>query len=58
MKTSGASSETSMVVTIVVIAVALLVTFAGGPSEFMGIVNHSLKVALEFCMHLYKGAHA
>jgi hypothetical protein len=56
MRTSGASTEKSMSVTVFVIAAALLVMFAGGPSEFMRIVDHSVKVAVDYCAQLYHGS--
>jgi hypothetical protein len=56
MRTSGASTETTMTVMVILIAAALLVIFAGGPSEFMRFIDHSLKVAVEFCGQLYQGS--
>ncbi len=35
MRTSGATTETSMTIVVVVIAFTLLVFFAGGPREFL-----------------------
>lgn len=43
MRTSGAPNETSMIIVVGVIAVALLVVLAGGPSEFMYTVERGLR---------------
>ena len=56
MRTSGASTETNMSVAVFVIAAALLVFFAGGPSECMRIFDHTVKVAFEYCAQLYHGS--
>ena len=53
MRTNGASSETSMVLIVIVIAGALLVMLAGGPSDVMHFINNSVKVTLEYCAGLY-----
>ena len=45
-----------MTVTVFVIALALLVMFAGGPSEFMHILNNSMKGVVEFGAQLYHGS--
>ena len=43
MRTSGATSETSMTIVVIVIAFTLLVFFAGGPREFLLIVQRTVQ---------------
>ena len=43
MRTSGATSETSMTIVVVVIAFTLLVFFAGGPREFLLAVQRTVE---------------
>jgi hypothetical protein len=45
-----------MTAAVILIAVALLVMLAGGPSEFMRIVDHSVKAAVKYCAELYHGS--
>lgn len=47
MRTSGAPTESSMVVAMLVIAVAILMVLAGGPAEFLLTLEHMLWAAGE-----------
>jgi hypothetical protein len=42
MRTSGATTETSMTIVVIVIAFTLLVFFAGGPREFLLAVQRTV----------------
>ena len=43
MRTSGASTDTPMTVAVCAIALGLLVLFAGGPDEFMHVLNRAIQ---------------
>lgn len=45
-----------MTAAVILIALALLVMLAGGPSEFMRIVDHSVNAAVKYCAALYHGS--
>jgi hypothetical protein len=55
MQTSGASTESRMTITIILIAVGLLVILAGGPSDFLKVVDRVLQTGFQACLKVYQG---
>jgi hypothetical protein len=47
MRTSGAATETNMIVVMFVIATGVLMVLAGGPAEFLLTLEHLLWAAFE-----------
>ena len=58
MRTSGASTETSMTVVVVVIAITLLVFFAGGPREFLLALQRTVATVGGFLFTTYQQLRA
>ena len=55
MQTSGASTESRMTITIILIAVGLLVILAGSPSDFLKVVDGILQTGFQACLKVYQG---
>jgi hypothetical protein len=58
MKTSGASTETSLTIAVCAIALALLVMFAGGPSEFLQVLNRAMQSVSDALFRAYQNFRA
>ena len=54
MRTSGAPTESSMTITIVLIAFALLMMLAGGPREFLLALQRTVETVGTFLFTTYQ----
>lgn len=55
MRASGKATESRMTVTIVFIMLGLLVLLAGGPGEFLKVVERILETGLDAGLKVYQG---
>jgi hypothetical protein len=58
MRTSGAVTESSMTIVVTLIAVTLLVIFAGGPREFLLALQHTVETVGTFLFTTYQNFRA
>ena len=58
MRTSGAATETSMTVVVTLIALTLLVYFAGGPREFMLALQRTVATVGSYLFATYQQLRA
>lgn len=58
MRTSGIASEGKMTVVVFLIAIAFMVVLAGGPSEFMTLVERTIEAAAAGVFQMYQNARA
>ena len=58
MRTSGVESDTPLTVAVLLIALAFLVVLAGGPSQFMLVIQQTLEPLVSAITRFYQGTHA
>jgi hypothetical protein len=58
MRTSGIASEGKLTVAVFLIAIAFLVVLAGGPSQFMQVVERALEAAATGIYEIYQNMRA
>ena len=58
MRTSGASTDTPMTIAVCCIALGLLVLFAGGPTEFMHVLNRAIQSLGDALLKAYQNFRA
>ena len=58
MRASGIASEGKLTVVIFLIAIAFMVVLAGGPSEFMTLLERTLEAAAAGAFQMYQNARA
>ena len=58
MRASGKGADSKMTVVIFLIAIAFMVVLAGGPSEFMTLVERTLEAAAAGVFQMYQNARA
>ncbi len=56
MRTSGTATESRLTVAILVVALGLLVLLAGGPTEFLKLVEAALESAASSAYQAFQGA--
>jgi hypothetical protein len=58
MRTSGSENETTLTIAVLVIAIGLLIAFAGGPSELMLALEHTLRAVAGAVFSIYQNFRA
>jgi hypothetical protein len=54
MRTSGAATESRMIIAVVLIALTLLIAFAGGPREFLLTLQDAVQAVGAFLFTTYQ----
>ena len=57
MRTSGIASDRPLTIAVVVVSIGFLVVLAGGPSQFLFTIEHTLEGLVTAVAHFAQGLH-
>jgi|KBSSwiStaDraftv2_1062776.scaffolds.fasta_scaffold667240_2 hypothetical protein len=58
MRTSGIASDRPMTIAVILVSIGFLIVLAGGPSQFLFIIEHTLERLLVMAAQFAQGLHS